>query len=293
MRVTNSLIKNTVLRNIQRNLTQMSRYQDMLSSGKTISKPSDDPIKVARIMGYNSALNQNEQYQQNIQAATSWLHTSEDAMEGMNSVLQRARELTVAGASETMPPDARKAVAMEINELINVLVQLGNSSYEGRNLFSGYKTTTTPFVRDGTVVDYNGDSGNITWEVAPNVTIKGNFTGEELLMNSGAFGTMQNLVDALNNGDTAVISQSLTFLSESIDHILDRRAALGAIVNGLDISQNNYSAQKVNFTNIRSQLEDIDFPETMMNFSVMETVYRASISAGARIMQPSLLDFLR
>lgn len=149
MRVTNSLIKNTVLRNVQRNLANMNHYQDMLSSGKTVTKPSDDPIKVTRIMGYNSALDQNKQYQQNIQSAVSWLHTSEDAMDGMNSLLQRARELTVAGASETMSPQSRKAVAMEVDELINVLVQLGNSTYEGRNVFSGFKTSTTPFVQIG------------------------------------------------------------------------------------------------------------------------------------------------
>jgi flagellar hook-associated protein 3 FlgL len=293
MRVTNSLIKNTVLRNVQRNLASMNRHQDMLSSGKTVTKPSDDPIKVTRIMGYNSALDQNKQYQQNIQSATSWLHTSEDAMDGMNSVLQRARELTVAAASETMSPQSRKAVAMEVDELINVFVQLGNSSYEGRSLFSGYKTTTTPFVRDDTGVTYLGDNGDITWEVAPSVTIKGNFNGNELFMDSKAFETMQNLVNALHDGDTAVISETLTFLSKSIDHILDKRAALGAIVNGLDLTQENFSAQKINFSNLRSQLEDIDFPETMINFSVMETIYRASISSGARIMQPSLLDFLR
>lgn len=295
MRITNTAIKNTVLRNIQRNLANMTRFQNMLSSGKTVTKPSDDPIKVSRIMGYNSTLDQNVQYQQNIQSATSWLHTSEDAMEGINSVLQRARELTVGAASDTMSSDARRAIAMEIDELINVLVQLGNSSYEGRSLFSGFQTTTTPFLRDDTGVTYLGDGGHIAWEIAPNVTIKGNFTGTELFgeMDSGIFAAMQTLVDALNDNDTNTISQSLSSLSNNIDHILDKRAALGAIANGLDISKNNYAAQKINFYTLRSQLEDIDFPETIMNYSVMETIYKASISAGAKIIQPSLLDFLR
>ena len=147
--------------------------------------------------------------------------------------------------------------------------------------------------RTDNVVSYHGDDGEIAWEVARNVTIKGNFNGNELLMDSEAFETMQGLVDALHSGDTDAISNTLTTLTKSIDYILDKRAALGAIVNGLNISQENYATQKINFSNLRSQLEDIDFPETMINFSMMETIYKASISSGARIMQPSLLDFLR
>ena len=97
MRVTHSLIANTVIRNINRNLYRLNKYQDMLSSGAAINKPSDDPVKITRIMGYATSLQQNEQYQRNLDAAESWINTTEDALAGMNDVLQRARELAVSG----------------------------------------------------------------------------------------------------------------------------------------------------------------------------------------------------
>lgn len=299
MRVTHQVIKNTVIRNVNRNLSNMSRYQDMLSSGKTINKPSDDPVKIARVMGYNTALDKNEQYQKNIDTARSWVDTTEDAIHGITEILQRARELAVSGASDTLPPESRGAIAMEVDELINVLVQLGNSTYEDRSIFSGYKTTTAPFERTTDPllgpagVTYSGDQGAITWEVAPGVTIRGNITGDDLFLNSGVLGGMNDLVQALNNDDSAAISTAIGTLQQATDSVLDKRAAMGAISNGLDLSKENFESQKINFSRLRSELEDIDFAETMMNFSVMDTLYKASLSAGARIMQPSLLDFLR
>jgi flagellar hook-associated protein 3 FlgL len=293
MRVTHQLLKNTVIRNVQRNLHNMNRYQDMLSSGKTVTKPSDDPIKIARVMGYNTALDQNQQYQKNIHAARSWVDTTEEALHGFTEVLQRARELAVAGANDPLSPEARRAIAMEVDELIGVLVQIGNTTYESRHIFAGFQTNKPAFEVTGAVIDYMGDSGKITWEVAPNVTIQGNITGDDLFFDSGVLASMEKLSQALHNDDGATTSETIDELQLATDYVLGKRASLGAISNGLDLSLDNFSSQKINFSRLRSELEDIDFPETMMNFSVMDTLYRASLSAGARIMQPSLLDFLR
>jgi len=273
----------------------------MLSSGKVLRKPSDDPIKVARVMSHTTALARNEQYQKNIQAAKSWMGITEDSLEMISEVMQRARELALAGANGTMPDNARRAIAMEIDELTDVLVQMGNSSYEGRYIFSGFKTRTVPFSRDKgllaegaqTSVDYHGDQGSISWEVAPHVTIRGNIDGSELFMENKIFQFMERLAQGLLDGDNEVIEASIGNLSDALDHILDKRATIGAIVNGLDITMEKYLSEKINFMELRSRLEDIDFAEAYMNFAVMENIYRASISTGARVIQPSLLDFLR
>lgn len=300
MRVTHQIIKNTVMQNIQRNLTQMSRYQDMLSSGKTIKRPSDDPIKVSRVMGYNSTLQQNEQYRKNIDAAQSWMETTEDALHGMTEVLHRVRELTVAGASDTMSQSARDAIAMEVDELNDALTHLANSSYQGRYIFAGFKTTTVPFTRDKELlltepssVVYHGDSGSIKWEIAPNVTVKGNLDGQNMLMDPRIFEYMDQLVISLRESDQDTINQSIKHIGDSLDYVLDKRAALGAIVHGIEISREKYLAEQLNFTELRSVLQDIDLAETLMNYNMLENVYHASLSTGARIIQPSLLDFLR
>ncbi|MBT9173493.1 MAG: Flagellar hook-associated protein 3 [Syntrophomonadaceae bacterium] len=299
MRITHQMVKNSVISNIQNNLQNMSRFQDMLSSGKSVSKPSDGPLKVARIMGYNSALQQVEQHSRNIEASRSWLNTTEDALHHITEVLQRAQELAVRGASETLSPQAREAIGQEVDELINVLVQFGNTNYAGRYIFSGHLTTTRPLKRDFAAgagaagVSYAGDRGSINWEVAPNVTVRGNLTADELFFSSGLLAGMEKLAQAMFNNDTTAAANSIHSLQQAGERVLNKRAGLGAISNGLELSAESFTTQKINFTRLRSQLEDIDFTETMMNFAVMQTIYKASLSSGARIMQPSLLDFLR
>ncbi len=308
-RITNRMVKNATLRNIQQNLRAMNRLQEDLSSGKVIRKPSDDPIKVSRIMSFTTSLSKNAQYRRNINSATSWLEVTEDALHGVNEVLQRARELAIAGANGAMPPAAREAIASEVDELTGVLVQLGNTSYEGRQVFGGFQTTTPPFVRADVVagaVTYGGDDGAINWEVAPGVTIQGNINGGALFdidllgpptspapWEPDIFAHMNQLTEALNNGDMQLIDESIGNMAGAIDHVLDKRAALGAIVNGLELTLANNEAENINFTGMRSELEDVDFAEAIMHFTSLENVYRASLSAGARVMQPTLLDFLR
>lgn len=298
MRITHQMVKNSVINNIQNNLQNMSRFQDMLSSGKNVAKPSDDPLKVARIMGYNSTLQQVEQHQRSIEASRSWLDTTEDALHNITEVLQRAQELAVRGASETLSPQAREAIGQEVDELINLLVQFGNTSHAGRHIFSGHMTTTRPLERNYAAgapagVSYAGDNGSINWEVAPSVTVRSNLTAQELFFSSGLLAGMEELAQAMFNNDTTAAGNSIHSLQQAADDVLNKRAGLGAVKNGLELSTESFATQKINFTSLRSQLEDIDFTETMMNFSVMDTIYRASLSSSARIMQPSLLDFLR
>ena len=301
MRVTHQLVMKTVLNNIQRNLGHMDRLQNMLSSGKALSRPSDDPIKVARVMSHTSALARNEQYQKNIEAAHSWMNATEDALIGIGEVLQRARELAVTGANGSMSESARKALAMEIDELTNILVQMGNSSYEGRYIFAGFQTNTVPFSRDTgllaegaeTSIAYHGDQGSLNWEVAPGVTVRGSLDGVELFQDLEIFKTMEKLALSLNENDQSLIDASIEPISSALDHILDKRAAIGAITNGLEMTMEKYRSENINIKELRSKLEDIDFAEAYMNFAMMENIYQASISTGARIIQPSLLDFLR
>jgi flagellar hook-associated protein 3 FlgL len=293
MRITHQLITKSVLSNIQRNQSAMGKLQEQLASGKKLRRPSDDPIRVARVMGHNTQLAQNQQYQKNISAATSWMKTTEDALGRTGDVVQRLRELAIQGANGAMSDNAREAIVMEMDELVNVLVQLGNTSYEGRYIFAGHQTNVQPFTRSGNDVLYNGDQGGLKWEVAPQVTIRGNITGSELYMDNDIFGIIHNLQEGLLQEDQSRIQGAIGDLSEVHDHVLDKRAGLGAVVYGLEMTMEKFNDENINFQQLRSQLEDIDFAETYMHYATMENIYRASVAMGARIIQPSLLDFLR
>lgn len=299
MRVTNQMLSRNVLQNLQANLGRMQKYQQQLSSGRSINRPSDNPLSTVRIMGLNSRLDTGEQYKKNIDAGLSWLAITETALGGVNDVMQRARELTVYGATDTLSEDSRNAIALEVEQLLGNLVQIANSAHEERYVFGGFKTTTVPFVLEegveGLEVHYNGDQGKIQWEVAQQVTMDMNLTGQELFLDGeNLFNVLVDLKDSLLSGDTERIGgEILGRMDTAITKVLNKRAVVGSRMNRLEMADQRNFEEKINMNIVQSNLYDIDLAEVLMQYSVQESVYHASLSVGARSIQPSLIDFLR
>ena len=294
MRVTNQMLTRNVLQNLQSNLSRMQKYQQQLSSGRVINRPSDNPLSASRIMGLNSSLATGEQYKKNIDAGLSWMGMTETALGGANDVLQRARELTVYGATGTLSDEARNAIAQEVEQLSANLLQIANSSIEQRYIFGGFKTSSAPFVLNGDTVEYQGDLGKMKWEVAQGVTMEMNLNGQELFMESDIFNVLKDLETSLRNGEISEQGGAmLERLDSAINQVLDFRATVGARVNRLEMAESRNYEEKVNMKTIISSLSDVDFAEAMMQYSLQESVYHASLSTGARTIQPSLVDFLR
>ncbi|QGP92806.1 Flagellar hook-associated protein 3 [Neomoorella glycerini] len=310
MRVTNRMLNNNVIRNINRNLEIMSRTQEQMSSGKAVSRPSDDPIVVARVLAFKTSIAANDQYKKNMEDARGWLDASERALDMATATLQRARELAVYGANGTMPDESMEALAAEVDQLIDEMVQIGNTSYGGRFLFAGTDTPEAPFERitDNTdpefPVKYNGDTQKLDWEVAPQVTITVNENGKYVFnqaidtngdntADKGIFKLLYELYEALKNHNNTQVSNTLGQFDQAIDHILDIRATLGARSNRLEMATSRLDDTQIGLTKTMSKLEDIDLAETVMNYKNQENVYRASLATGAMVLQPSLIDYLR
>ncbi|MCG0278677.1 MAG: flagellar hook-associated protein FlgL [Thermanaeromonas sp.] len=310
MRITNRMLISNVLTNINNNLKVMSNTQKQMSSGKRVSRPSDDPIVVARVLSFKSALDSMEQYDKNMQDARGWVDASESALSMATETLQRARELAVYGANGTLPKESMQALAHEIDQLIDELVQTANTSYGGRFLFGGSYTTKAPFERtsDGDVI-YKGNTHSLEWEIAPLVTITVNEDGEKVFMkvvdvdgdgnpDSSIFYVLNKLYEALggkdpNSADHAEVAGTLGLLDQAIDHLLNIRASLGARSNRLQMSQDRLFNSKISLTETMSKLEDIDLAEAVMNYKNQENVYQAALATAAMVLQPTLIDYLR
>ncbi|SMB93890.1 flagellar hook-associated protein 3 FlgL [Thermanaeromonas toyohensis ToBE] len=304
MRVTNQMLINNLLTNINHNLEILSRTQKQLSSGKTVSRPSDDPIIVARVLAFKTALAEDEQYSKNMDDARGWLDASEGALNMATSTLQRAKELAVYGANGTLPQASREALAAEVDQLIDELIQTANTSYGGRYLFGGSYTTLPPFSRAGGIVVYNGDDKALEWEVAPQVTMAVNENGNKTFMQAvdsdgdgvpdkSIFQVLQDLYQALLDGNYPGLSKTLGELDQAIDHILNIRATLGAKSNRVRMAQERLFSAKASLTETMSKLEDIDLAETVMNYKNQENVYQAALATAAMILQPTLINYLR
>ena len=303
MRITNNTLTDGYLRNLSRNLNQMQKYQNQLSSGKLVSKPSDNPMAVSKIMNLDNSIKTNEQYNRNIDDALGWVKTADGSMGEVTSSLLRARELIIYGANGTLSDTDRSALADEMDQLSGQLAQVFNTNYDGRYIFGGQATTKPPFSQDAEgVMKYNGAGVNITREIAQGVNVEIPSQGNQLTTVSGTTGLgnedmgmlLKNISNALREGKTDELSGNLLGdIDKHLDNVIRMRSKMGTIYNRLEASSQRNEAENLNMTELKSKSEDIDLAEKMMEYSVMSNVYEASLSVGAKVLQSSLLDYMR
>jgi len=303
MRVTNSTLVRTFLDNVNRNLNAMRKYQDQLSSGKEIRRPSDDPFGTVRTMGLHKLIDRNDQYLSNIDGAISWLNTTDTALGQIGDSLMRIQELVTAAANGTNSDEELNAYREEILQKIEEIVQSGNTKFDDKYIFGGNITTgDPPFELDKSTagqLNFKGDSGVIKKEISPGVTIDINVTGTEILGVSesseypnGLSETLNKIVKALEGGETEELSKLIGDIKDHFNNVLNLRSRVGAKYNRMESVKYKNEEETFNMTEMLSKIEDIDLAEKVMEYAVMETVYMASLMTNAKILQPSLVDFL-
>ncbi len=144
MRITNKMMTNNMLYNINGNKTAMSDLEEQYSTGLAIQKPSDDPIVAVRALKLRTNLSElNQYYQKNIPDAMSWMETTESALKTTSEIITKIHTYCVQGANDTLNEQDRNSVAINLKELKTQIYQEGNANYAGRYLFTGYKTNTS------------------------------------------------------------------------------------------------------------------------------------------------------
>ncbi|MFI8491471.1 flagellar hook-associated protein FlgL [Peribacillus butanolivorans] len=292
MRVTQSMLTNNMLSNLSRSYEKMGKLQEQVSSQKKFSKPSDNPVAAMKGMGYRINLNQIQQYTSNISEATNWIDSTDDAISEAVSVLQRIRELTVQGSNGTYDGEQFESVSEEIKQLKEHLVSIGDTQIGGKYIFNGQNTNVKPSsVKDGDGNILYG-TGAINLEVFSGITIQINTDGSKLFGDALAIGgSIDQTIDALENGGDA--SSTLEGIDETINTFLAMQAQVGARQNRIELMTDRLKQQEVFATEILSENEDVDIEKAIMDLTTQESIHSAALSVGARIIQPSLLDFLR
>lgn len=293
MRITNRALTNNFINNLNRNTKGLSVLLNQLASGKEIEKPSDNPIAVSKSMYLTTAIEANEQYKKNIEDAISWNSMTDTAMDNIGNSIQRIREITVQAANESLTEEDTQGLLEEVDQLIQQIAQDANTTYDGRYLLAGQTNEKPPFeIVDGDLI-YSGDGDKMKVEVASSLNIEINTTGDELHNNGQLSDTLKELKKALLTGDSKSCGKLLGKIDEDLDHILNLRSKIGARINRLESTQSKNEAETINMKEILSNTEDIDFAEKIMEYKAMENVYKATLSTGAKVIQPTLLDYLR
>ncbi|MCR2044731.1 flagellar hook-associated protein FlgL [Anaerosalibacter massiliensis] len=326
MRVTNNMIVGNLLYNLNQNLGRMDKINQQIASKRKFLVPSDDPIGASKSLKLNTDLSKINQYKRNVEDAEAWLNETESALVGIGSVLDRANDLAVQMSNETYSKEDLDKTREEVRQLKKHLIEIGNSTYAGRHIFTGYKTDKKLFDEDGNYIvdlrmnDLSEDSKKEIFEYNIGVSerVQVNTLGGKVF-GIGKYDNDGNLIDPDYESDVSIsdksyliavfdqfeaaledpennkgeIDKTIGRIKQSMDQTLSVRAEIGAKMKRLELTKDKLDSQVLNTKELLSNNEDIDMAEASIRLKSEENVYRASLAVGMNIIQPSLVDFLR
>ncbi|BFU42133.1 flagellar hook-associated protein FlgL [Krasilnikovia sp. MM14-A1004] len=292
-RVTESSIHTRVLANLQRNISRGQQIQDQLSSGKQINRPSDSPtgtVSSLQLRGETRAL---QQYSRNADDGIGWLSTLDSTLSSSTTLINRARDLTVQGLSSgTNDTQSNEALAVEIDNIRQSLIGYSNTKYLNRPVFGGTTSGADAFDATGA---YIGDTGQVARTVGNGVKVRVDVTGPEAF-GSGTtqlFTVLQGIADSIRSGDSTALSDGLKNLDSAADLVKNTLSDVGARYNRVAQTKQSAEDRLLAVTSQLSDVEDVDLPKTIMEMQLQQTSYQAALAASAKVIQPSLIDFLR
>lgn len=313
MRVTNRMLTSSLMGNVNNNLNLMQKYENQLSSKVKVDKISDDPVAAAKILKARSELKSQQQYSANMLYTGGWLSSIDDALASVSDVFVRARTIAVSGSNGATSVESSKALGAEVDSIIDELVHIANTDYNGSYIFAGGESEVVPFTTvpaDGnnvTAVKFiANDAANLEKanlqkvEISKGVTI--DLAAGQMTFHTDssgatdinyAFTTLIDLRDHLMNGNQQEVNDLIAKIDRLNDQVISERAVVGAKSNRVEQAQDRVDSFNMSLNNLISTLGDTDYLETSALLSSQRAVYEASLMVGANIIQPSLLKFLK
>lgn len=299
MRITNNMATQLAVAQFAVARERMDEAQLKVTSGKRFTKASEDPTAANTVMANSGALRALDQYKRNIGVANRRLSQEETAVDQLNSILIRAKELSLGQASDTASAATRQAAKAEANQLLQQAISLANTQDGGEFLFGGIASTTAPFSIDttGSVFTFtaSGSVGIRQVEIAAGQRANTAHDATQVFGTTGA-GTLkalQDLAAALNTGTGSAVAAAIPAIDTVMTDAQTMLAEIGARQNQMQIAQANISAFNQNLIALNSDLQDVDLENAMVDLVGRQTAYQAAMSATSRVMNLNLTDYLR
>ena len=296
MRVTNSMILASTLRDLNGSLNRLQRSQTELSTGRLINRPSDDPTKATQAMSLRTQDRVGTHRQRAAEDASGWLDTAGSTLMSGLDLMGRVKELTVqASNSGASTPQSRGAIASEMRSLRDELLAMANTTYIDRPVFNG---TAAGQAYDPTTGAYLGNAATVVREVSPDTTVNVNMTGEQIFGSQSSaqgdlFAVLDRLATAIQNGDTAAITTEHQNTDTARLRMTQAVGELGSRAARVEAIRSRNDLQKERLLQSLSEVEDADLAQSLINVKARENAYTAALQAAAKVIPPSLVDFLR
>jgi len=276
-----------------------ARALDAVSTMKSIRAISDDPTGFSRVIRYRDQIGSMEQHVKNMELSKGFMETTEQALSGMTDNLVRAKELAIGMANDTNNAASRDAASKEVRQIIDGVLQLANSTYNGRYVFAGFRNETPPLTEDG---NFSGDDGQIFVETSPgtfkpiNLSAKSLFVADEnerMKGHGNLLHVLQNLYEGMAQNDKDKIQKSMSELEFHLDKVNSHQATIGGMWNSLNNTQTQVGRDSDAAKVALSGIEDADAFKVTSEFKQTETTLQSTLLASNKVLQPSLLNFLQ
>ncbi len=292
-RVTNQTMAAAAQRNLQAGQAKLAALQEKGTTLQNITRPSDDPAALATALATRGRLQAADQYSNNISDGTGWLNTADSALGQATNVLDRIRDLTLQASNGSLNQPAKDAIAAEIEGLSKDLLASANTKYLGRNVFAGNSDAATAF-STGNPPAFNGTAGSsVERRVDAGRTVRVDADGGAIFGDGAGsvFALVGDVVATIRAG--ADPSSRLDAIDDRLKTVISGRAEVGTRQSLLEQARDAVAARKVTLESRRSAIEDADIGQVVLDLKLQETNYQVALAVTAKVLQPSLMDFLR
>ncbi|WP_373600009.1 flagellin N-terminal helical domain-containing protein [Paraclostridium bifermentans] len=310
MRITNTSMIRNHMYDTQQGLQRMNTINEQLNSGKMINRVSDDPHKAIKIMNLNNEIKFTEKYNQNIDETVGWMNNTDASLEQLGTVLGDIKQDILKVGNGTYTDEEMKAIQAEMNEKIKELGETLNASHGGRHMFSGTAVDENPIIieeKDGVVtLSLNPaiNSEDLRADISDGINVDYNVSAEEIFTGDG-----KNYLDAINNASKIMNDiangkdveknkeELLGNVKDDIDsffnHSVDVRTTFGVRVSTAEKVKDLNDENILNMKGVLSLTQDVDYVNKFIEYKSAEMIYNASVQVGAKLIQPSIMDYLR
>lgn len=268
-----------------------------LSSGLSVSAPSDNPYAAAANALSLASSSNVDRYTKNADTVLNQVQVADSTLSSVVGQLTHAISLGTEGADSSMNATDRTAVVTQLQGVLQQVVSLANTKYNGNNLFAGTSTTASAFVADAassTGYTYQGDSGVNQSAIGDRLSVATNVPGNQIFTsgNGNALASLAQLITAVRAGDASGAATAISGINAALSQVSQQRAVYAGTATQINAQESYLSQESITLTSQQQSLTGVDTTTAIQNLTQAQTAHTALLAAAAKLLPTSLLNYL-
>lgn len=287
MRITNQMLRQNLLSGLRGRMESLSQAATEAATGRRIQTISDDPVDASQLMRMQAQVRDVVQYRRNGTFAMTRLSTEDIALSTTLKTLQNAKDLVSASVSPDLNDPGRQAALAAVRQYKQQLVALGNTKVGNEYIFGGTRSTTPPFLADGTFV---GDSNIRQVTINDGVSVDANHPGSAVF--GPAMTALDNLITQLQSGTPEQVQASIADLQDATTSVMTTQAELGVSLKSIQQTGDQLALQQAALLDRRDAIANVDPAEAIVRLQAEQTALERAYSVINRVMSSNLTNYL-